>query len=199
VIKKHKKISKKISKKKIEEVLPEGIYLSMVELWVQDESRVGQQGSITRMWCKKGSRPRAVKQGQFTYAYIFGAACPEKDLAVGIVVPYVGTIVMEKHLEEISKHVSPGKHAVILIDRASWHTAKKLNIPKNISLLPQPPYSPELNSSEQIWQYLKEHYLANRCFDGYDDIVDSSVEAWNRLVSIPGKIKSLCSRSWMTC
>lgn len=199
MIKKRKKSSKKISKKKVEEVLPEGVNLGMVELWVQDESRVGQQGVTTRMWCEKGTRPRAVKQGQFTYAYIFGAACPEKDLAVGLVMPYVNTAIMEKHLIEISKHVSPGKHAIILIDRASWHTAKKLNIPKNLSLLPQPPYSPELNSSEQIWQYLKEHYLANRCFDGYEDIAFSCVEAWNNLVSIPGKIKSLCSRSWMAC
>ena len=192
-------ISKKNSKKKIIEVLPEGVDLDMVDLWVQDESRVGQQGSTTRIWGKKGSRPRAIKQGQFTYAYIFGAACPEKNLAVGIIVPYVNTITMEKHLEEISKHVPPGRHAVILVDRAAWHTAKKLNIPENISLLPQPPYSPELNSCEQIWQYLKEHYLANRCFDGYEDIVDACVDAWNNFVSIPGKIKSLCSRSWMTC
>ena len=171
----------------------------MVELWVQDESRVGQQGSITRMWGEKGSRPRAIKQGQFIYAYIFGAASPEKDVAVSIIMPYVNTIAMEKHLGEISKHVSPGKHAVMLVDRASWHMAKELNIPENISLLPQPPYSPELNSCEQIWQYLKAHYLANRCFDGYEDIVDACVNAWNSLVSIPGKIKRLCSRGWMTC
>jgi len=120
-------------------------------------------------------------------------------LAVGIIVPYIGTAIMEKHLGEISKHVPLGRHAVILVDRASWHVAKKLNTPENISLLPQPPYSPELNSCEQIWQYLKEHDLANRCFDGYDDIVDACTDAWNRLVSVPGKIKSLCSRSWMTC
>jgi len=106
---------------------------------------------------------------------------------------------MQKHLEEISRHIPPKRHAVILVDRAAWHTAKKLSIPKNISLLPQPPYSPELNSCEQIWQFLREHYLSNRCFDGYDDIVDACAEAWNKFISLPGKIKSLCSRNWMTC
>jgi len=171
----------------------------MVDIWVQDEARIGQQGKTTRMWCKKGSRPRAIKQLQFTNTYIFGAVCPSKGLAAAIIVPYIGTVAMQEHLNEISKQVPPGRHAVILVDRAAWHMGKKLKIPKNISLLPQPPYSPELNSCEQIWQFLRNHYLSNRCFDGYDDIVDACVEAWNNFVALPGKIKSLCSRSWMKC
>lgn len=68
--------------------------LSQIDVWFQDESRIGQQGSITRMWAKKGTRPRAVRQQQFEYAYIFGATCPQKDEAIGLILPTVNTLGM---------------------------------------------------------------------------------------------------------
>lgn len=179
--------------------MPKYIDTKMVDIWFQDEARVGQQGRTTRVWAIKGTRPRAVKQLQFISTYIFGAVCPSKGLSAALIMPYVGVITMEKHLEEISKNVSPGRHAVVIVDQASWHMAKSLNIPKNISLLPLPAYSPELNPCEQIWQFLRDRYLSNRCFNGYDDIVEACVYAWNQFISLPGKIKSMCSRSWATC
>ena len=171
----------------------------MVDLYFQDEARFGQQGKTTRMWAEKGTRPRAIKQLQFINAFIFGAVCPSKGLAVSIIVPYIGIVAMEAHLKEISKQVPPGRHAVIIVDRAAWHMGKNLNIPKNISLLPLPPYSPELNACEQVWQYLREHYLSNRSFNGYDDIENAVGKAWNKFVSLPERITKLCSRSWFTC
>jgi DDE superfamily endonuclease len=198
-MRKCKKNLKKTSKKKLEEILPNGITFDMVDLWVQDEARFGQQGKTSRMWCEKGTRPRAIKQLQFINAYIFGAVCPSKGLAAAIIVPYIGIVAMQAHLNEISKKVPLGRHAVIIVDRAAWHMGKNLDIPKNISLLPQPPYSPELNSCEQIWQYLRDHYLSNRSFDGYEDILNAVAKAWNKFVSLPERITSLCSRSWMVC
>jgi len=171
----------------------------MVDIWFQDEARVGQQGRTTRIWAIKGTRPRAVKQLQFTNTYIFGAVCPSKNLSAALIMPYVGVITMEKHLEEISKNVPPGRYAVVVIDQASWHMAETLSVPGNISLLPLPPYSPELNPCEQVWQFLRRRYLSNRCFDGYDDIVEACVCAWNQFTFLPGKIKSLCSRGWAAC
>jgi len=171
----------------------------MVDLWYQDEMRVGQQGRTSRIWAVKGTRTRAIKQLQFTNTYLFGAVCPSKNLSAALVMPYVGVITMEKHLEEISKNVPSGRHAVVIIDQASWHMAGNLKKPENISLLPLPPYSPELNPCEQIWQFLRDRYLSNRCFDGYDDIVDACAYAWRQFISIPGKIKSMCSRDWATC
>ena len=93
-----------------------------------------------------------IRQQQFEYAYIFGAVCPAKDQAVGLVLPTIGMGCMQKHLEEISKEVEPGNHAVIIFDRAVWHTTKKLRLPNNISLLPLSAASPELNPIEQVWQ-----------------------------------------------
>lgn len=103
---------------------------------------------------------------------------------------------MQKHLEEITKEIDPGNHAVIVFDQAAWHTTKKLSLPKNISLLSLPVASPELNPTEQVWQVLRDRYLGNRCFASYEQILDSCCNAWNSFTSITGSIQHLCSRDW---
>lgn len=190
---------KKDFKKKMKEVVPEGVNLKDIDVWFQDEARVGQQGTTSRMWGPKGYRPTAKKQLQYINTFIFGAVCPKNGSNASIIVPYVGAITMQEHLKEISRQVPKGRHAVVVLDQAAWHTSKKLKIPKNISLLSLPPYSPELNPCEQIWQHLRKHYLSNRCFKNYDCIVNACVHAWNKFTRMPGKITSLCSRSWAIC
>ena len=110
--------------------------------------------------------------------------------------PYANSDCMNQHLIEISKEVAPGNHAVVIIDQARWHTARKLIVPSNISLLLLPPYSPELNPQENVWQWLKDKYLANRVFASFDEIVDAAVIAWNEFVKNPALIKSISDRSW---
>jgi len=178
-----KKIKKEIKNKKI-------------EVWWQDESRVGQQGSLSRVWAAKGTRPRVVRQRQFLNTYIFGACCPDKDKGCALILPECHSGMMQLHLNEISKNVEDGFHAIIIIDRASWHTTEALDIPKNISLLPLPAYSPELNPMEQVWQKIKGDSLTNTTFKNYDDIVERCAKAWNSFCDEDGNIKSLCSRSW---
>lgn len=167
-----------------------------IEVWWQDESRVGQQGSLSRIWAAKGTRPRVIRQNQYLSTYIFGACCPEKDKGCALILPECQTGMMQLHLEEISKNVEEGCHAILLMDRASWHTTEALNIPANMSLFPLPPYSPELNPMEQVWQKLKGSYLSNRTFKNYDEIVEACSSAWNSFCDIDGNIKQLCSRSW---
>ena len=104
---------------------------------------------------------------------------------------------MNLHLAEISRCVAAGAHAVITLDGAGWHKpGDKLKIPANISLLPLPPYSPELNPVENIWQYLRQNQLANRVFENYDAIVEACCNAWNRLVAQPERITSISTRAW---
>jgi hypothetical protein len=105
--------------------LPDGISLENVEIWFQDEARVGQRGTVTRIWARRGSRPRVIRQQQFEYAYIFGVVCPLKDEAIGLVLPTIGTFCMQKHLDEIGKHIAPDNHGVIVFDQAAWHTTNK--------------------------------------------------------------------------
>ena len=111
--------------------------------------------------------------------------------------PFVNTEAMNLHLAEISKAVAPGAHAVLNLDGAGWHqTGGQLKLPDNISLLPLPPYSPELNPVENIWQFLRQNHLANRVFDSYTGIVDACCEAWNALAAAPERIRSIATRSW---
>ncbi len=167
-----------------------------VEVWWQDESRVGQQGSLSRVWATKGTRPRVVRQGQFLSTYIFGAVCPDRDIGCALVLPQCNSGMTQIHLEQISKHVQEGYHALLLMDRASWHTTETLNVPDNITLMPLPPYSPELNPIEQVWQQLRKIKLSNTNFKDYDDIVDSCCEAWNCFCDTDGNIQNLCTRDW---
>jgi len=115
-----------------------------VEIWFTDEARVGQQGTLTRVWAKRGSRPRALRDRRFEWAYLFGAICPERCIGAAIVMPEVNVEAMDQHLAEISRNVSVGAIALLVLDGAGWHSSPRLNVPKNIVLLPLPPYAPEL-------------------------------------------------------
>jgi transposase len=75
--------------------------------------------------------------------------------------------------------VPKARHAVVVLDQARWHTAKHLHVPVNISLLPLPPYSPELNPQEQVWQTLRADSLNNTVFDSLEHIIQSAAAAWN--------------------
>lgn len=163
-------------------------------MWFQDETRIGQQGSTTRLWSRKGIRPRAIKQQQFTYAYLYGAVCPAQGLAVGLALPSANRECMKKHMQLISASVPEGRHALVVMDGAGWHQ-ESLDLP-NVTMLRLPPYSPELNPCEQIWAYLKDHYLSNRCFEDYETILDTICHAWNEFRIDKERIKSLCSRTW---
>ena len=110
--------------------------------------------------------------------------------------PYADTPAMQAHLAEISAAVDPGAHAVVILDQAGWHTSAKLDIPGNITLMPLPPRSPELNPVENIWQYIRDNWLSNRVFTSYEDIVANCCEAWNKLINRPWKIISIGMREW---
>jgi hypothetical protein len=142
-----------------------------IEIWFADEARVGQKNKITRRWARRGTRPRAPHDQRTKWAYIFGAICPAEGKGAGLVMPWCDTEAMQAHLLEISAAVAPGAHAVLLLDRAGWHLSGKLAVPGNITLLPLPPRCPELNPVENVWQFLRENWLSNRVFRGYDDIV----------------------------
>lgn len=103
---------------------------------------------------------------------------------------------MQLHIDEISRRVQRGAHAVLLLDRAGWHTTEKLNVPKNMTLIFLPSRSPELNPVENVWQYLRQNWLSNRVFDNYDAIIDAACQAWNNLIDKPETISSIGMRKW---
>ena len=103
---------------------------------------------------------------------------------------------MNAHRSEISHAVAPGAHAILMLDKAGWHTTPKLTVPANITLLQLPPRCPELNPAENIWQYMRQNWLSNRVFKSYKDILDHCCDAWNKLVALPATITSVGLRAW---
>jgi len=104
---------------------------------------------------------------------------------------------MNLHLAEISAVVTSGAHAVLILDGAGWHqNGDKLRVPGNITLLHLPPYSPELNPVETVWEYLRANKLSNSVFDTYDIIVDRCCAAWNWLTETPDRIRSIAAATW---
>ena len=105
---------------------------------------------------------------------------------------------MNHHLSEISSQVAANAHAVVILDRAGWHRSQGLVVPGNITLLELPPYSPELNPQERVWEFLRQHHLALRRFLDYTALLDACQDAWRRFIGAPGRIRSLCSYPWAT-
>ena len=158
--------------------------------------RVGQKNKLTYRWARTGSRPRAVHDQRTQSTYLFGAVCPERGAGSGLVLPVCNTEAMQLHLDDISTKVAPCAHAILIFDQAGWHGAKALKTPSNISLMPLPPRSPELNPQENVWQFMRQNWLSNRLFKSYDDIVDHCCYAWNTLIDQPWKIMSIARRDW---
>ena len=181
----------------IADTLPEKAKGKPLEIWFQDEARVGQQGTLTRKWARRGTRPRAPCDTRYTWSYIFGAACPSRGVAAGLILPYINTEAMGLHLNEISKAIAPGGYALLIVDGASWHGAKDLNVPDNMSLIKLPPYSPELNPMENVWAYLRANKLAITVFDSYEEILDKCSQAWNFFANDPDRITSITNREWI--
>ena len=178
------------------EALPEAAQGKPIEVWFQDEARIGQQGTLTRLWARRGTRPRAPKDCRYAWAYLFGAVCPARATGAALVMPQANAQAMNAHLAEIGRTVSPGAHALLVLDGAGWHSAQALVVPKNITLLRLPPYSPELNPVENLWQFLRQNRLANRVFGNYEAIVEACCQAWNALLANPDRIASITQRPW---
>lgn len=180
----------------MKKAIPDAARDKPVEIWFQDEARVGQQGTLTRLWARCGTRPRVVRDTRYEWAYLFGAVCPARAVGAALVMPYANTEAMNLHLQEIAAAVAPGAHAVLVVDGAGWHSATALAVPANLSIITLPPYSPELNPVENVWEYLRKNKLANRLYENYHQIVDACCQAWNDLMIAPGTITSITRREW---
>lgn len=160
-----------------------------------DEARFGQQGTLTRMWARTGSRPTAIKQTRYEWLHLFAAVEPASGASVALQAPYMNTDTMNVFLKMLAGELGPKDHAVLIMDQAGWHKAKALKVPKNIWILYLPPYSPELNPVERVWAYLRSHYLANRAYDDYQHLLDAGAEAWQQLT--PELLQTVCACDYL--
>jgi hypothetical protein len=167
-----------------------------IEIWFQDEARIGQKNGLVRQWARRGTRPSQPADQRYESAYLFGAICPARGKGAALALPFADTQAMQLHIDEIARHVAKDAHAVLLMDRAGWHTTAHLRWPKNITPILLPSRAPELNPVENIWQFLRANYLSNRVFETYDNIIDAACDAWNRLLAKPKTITSIGTRKW---
>ena len=143
------------------------------------------------------TRPPGRRDKRFEWAYIFAAVEPATGADVALVLPEATTATMGLFLAEFAAGLPEDVHAVLVLDGAGWQGARALTVPPNVTLVPLPPYSPELNPVERVWLYLRERFLSRQVFADYRAIVDACCDAWNRLVADPGRLRSLCDQPWI--
>jgi transposase len=168
-----------------------------VQVWHEDEARFGQQGTITRVWARRGSRPRRVRQNGRTSLYVLTAVCAAVGTAAGLITPELNTAVVNVFLEQFSRQLASGVHAVLLWDGAGYHVGKGLVVPANVSLINLLPYSPELNPVENLWHYLRSHYWSNRVYPDYEALLEVATETWRAVCMDPEKIRSVCAAPYL--
>ena len=170
-----------------------------MEVWFEDEARVGQQGTYGAVWNEVGSRPGVPRDDRHDSVWLFGSVCPQRAVGSALVMPWVGAEAMSLHLDAISQAVSPGAHAVLVCDRAGWHqTGGRLRVPDNVTLLHLPSYAPQLNPVENVWAFLWANFLNRRVWNSYEAIVDACCAAWNAFIGDATRVRSVTERTWAT-
>ncbi|WP_211236378.1 IS630 family transposase [Desulfovibrio inopinatus] len=167
-----------------------------LRLMFQDEARFGLISEARRCWCPKPERPicKTMISQQYTYAY--SAVSILEGNMDSLVLPYVKTSCMQIFLNEVSSRY-PNERILMIADGAGWHKSKSLIIPWNIKLIIQPPYSPELNPVEHIWDEVKEKYFHNRVFDDLASLENHLVSSLSNLETDHKRVKSIVAWQWI--
>lgn len=155
-----------------------------------DEGRFGRIGEVRRAWCPPGVRPQVAKQTVRESVYAYAAVAPELGQMTALVLPHANTQMMNLFLEQVSQEFTD-YFIVMQVDQASWHRCDALVVPENIRLLLQPPYSPELNPTEHIWEEIREKHFYNWVFESIDAVMDRLCQGLQDLMKIPERLRSM--------
>jgi len=161
----------------------------------QDEARFGRINSSRRCWVR-GDRPTVYTQIVREYTYAYTAVCPFDGTMDSLIIPAVNNQMMGIFLAEVSKRHTD-KHILMFADQASWHTSDSLTVPNNISLLPLPAYSPQLNPAEAIWHELREKWFYNIYFDSLNEVDDKLMQALAAMENDCDLVKSNTAFHWI--
>jgi transposase len=156
----------------------------------QDEGRFGRVNIPKSSWAPMGVRPDVPKQIVRESFYVYSAVCPSMGKMSSLILPYANTEMMNLFLENVSIEF-PNNEIIMQVDGAGWHKSSKLNIPNNIHFILQPPYSPEVNPTEHIWDEIREKYLSNKIFNSLNITMDKVCNGIQDLALKPDYVKSL--------
>jgi DDE superfamily endonuclease len=142
-----------------------------VEVWGEDECRLGLKPAARRVWCLRGVRPTCSGRHRFEWLYVYAFARPSTGQTISVILPRVNAELMGQALAEFARAADPEgrKLLVLLVDNAGWHVAKRLAVPANVALYRLPPCTPELQPVERLWPLLREA-VANRELAGMDEL-----------------------------
>jgi transposase len=168
----------------------ENIDKRKVIIMTQDEGRFGRVNIPKSSWAPMGIRPLVPKQIVRESFYVYAAICPSLGKMSSLILPNANTEMMSLFLENVSKEFADNE-IIMQTDGAGWHKSNDLKIPANIHFIMQPPYSPEVNPTEHLWEEIREKYLCNKIFESLDDTMTIVCSGLNELNSKPEYIKSM--------
>lgn len=167
-----------------------------IRLMFQDEARFGRINDVRRCWAPKPLRPLCQAMLTHEYTYTYAAVEVKSGELDSLNLPYINTDCMQLFLDEVgARH--PSNKIVMVLDGAGWHSSRLLNPPQNMKLLPLPPYAPELNPVEHVWDELREKYFHNRVFDNLDALEDQLEVALRTFESNAPMVKSIVAWKWI--
>jgi transposase len=138
-----------------------------------------------------------VRQTEYDYLWVIGAVCPENGHAEGLLSPQLNTEVINLFLRQFARTIPADGHVVMIWDGAGFHTAKRLKVPENITLVQLPPYSPELNPIENPWHDLKSHSWSDRSYASYAALKSAAMHAWRTAVLNQDLMKTVCAAPYL--
>lgn len=166
-----------------------------VKIWFQDEARFGLISDLRRIWAKRGGRPPRECCIRRDYLYLFSSVCPESGEIESFISPFANSEAMNYHLTELARN-HPDTRNVVILDGAGWHISKTLEIPENVTLIHLPPYSPELNPTERLWLYIRDHFTGNQNFHDLDQLERVLVRVHQTLATRADIIKSVTKTTY---
>ena len=167
-----------------------------IRLMFQDEARFGRMSDPRACWAPAPQRPVVNLALIREFRYEYAAISPWDGCLDYMTTEKMNTENMSIFLEQVSK-AHEGEFIVMVLDGASSHKCKDLIIPKNVSLVLLPPYSPELNPAEQIWNVLRRDYFANRVFDSLDAATEQAEYGLSQMAANKPTMQSLTNWPWI--
>lgn len=167
-----------------------------IRLMFQDEARFGRMAKPKRCWAPLPMRPVMSNGYEREFVYVYGAVSPNEGEMDWMISPQMNTIRMEEFLAQVSQAHSQ-EFIIMVLDGASSHISKDLVIPENIRLIKLPPYSPELNPQEHVWDELREKEFPNRVYNHMDAVKRQLEEGLPRLTQDRFKLHCLTCWPWI--